>query len=143
MILIWVILICTVVFDAIGDAYVFVGRMTRGKFFQAMMVASFLGVAIIAHHLPPGILSWPGLAYLVLMYVLIRGGLFNPIWGYFGIRLWYYLGTTSYFDRMLLWITNNIKWKGKIIFIQQPFLIIVYSFSFLLSVGVLFQYFLS
>jgi hypothetical protein len=117
--------------------------MTRAKFFQAAMVASFLGVAIIAHHLPPETLSWPGLAYFVLMYALIRAGLFNPIWGYFGIKLWYYLGTTSYFDRTLLWITNNIKWKGKIIFVQKPFLIVFYSFSFLLSVAVLFQYFLS
>jgi hypothetical protein len=143
MILMWIILVLAVAFDAIGDVYVFIGKMWRGKLFQALMVASFLGAMVLAHYLPQGTLSWPGMAYLVLMYAFIRAGLFNPIWGHFGLKMWHYLGTTSYFDRMLIWITDNIKWKGKIIFVRKPFLTVFYFFCFLLSVGVLFQYFLS
>ena len=143
MILMWFILVCAVVFDAIGDAYVFLGKMFMGKLFQGFMILSFFAAILLAHHMTRGTLGWPGFAYLFLMYVLIRAGLFNPIWAQLALKKWYYLGRTSYFDKVLIWITN-IKWfNGKIIFVKKPFLLIFYSFSFLLSVGVLFQYFLS
>lgn len=143
MILMWFIFILIVVFDAIGDAYVFVGKMFRGKLFQGFMILSFFGAILTAHYMVRGTLGWPGFAYLFLMYVLIRAGLFNPIWGCFALRKWHYLGRTSFFDKVLIWITN-IKWfNGKIIFVKEPFLFMFYLFSFLLSIGVLFQYFLS
>ena len=127
MVLVWLIFICAVVFDAIGDVYVFLGKMTKGKLFQAAMVASWLTAMILASFLPEGTLSWPGFAYLILMYAFIRSGLFNAIWGHIGLRTWHYLGRTSYFDRILYWITHEITWKGQIIFVKKPSLLVVYS----------------
>jgi len=133
----WFIFVCVVVFDAIGDAYVFVGKMFKGKLFQGFMILSFFGAILTAHYMTMGTLGWPGFAYLFLIYVLIRSGLFNPIWGSLALNKWDYLGRTSYFDRVLIWITSSP------VFPPKPFLLMFYLFSLLLSIGVLFQYFLS
>lgn len=134
MILFWGLINLAVIFDAIGDAFFKKQKWFLSKLFQMLMVLSFSAMIVLSYYMPDTVIErWYDWGYIALMYILIRIGLFNAVWGIvkFGYCYWYYLGKTSLWDKLL----NGIIVKTD--FPQKHFLFWIYLISWVMSIGVL------
>ena len=135
MIIFWILLNLAVIFDAIGDALIKRKIWIWSKTFQLLMIFSFAGMIVLAQYMPFKIITFHVWARFILMYGLIRVGLFNATWGIVAFKIknwnWYYIGRTSLWDRMLEWIC------AKMGFPEKHFLFLLYSISWIISIGIL------
>ncbi len=131
MIFFWILINLAVVFDAIGDALSKKGRWVLSKTFQMLMILSLVAMIPLARLLPDELATWLHWLYFALMYLFVRVGLFNATWGLVCVNRWWYLGTTSLYDKALSWV---IKSSGAP---QTHFLFWLYLISWVVSIGVL------
>jgi hypothetical protein len=143
MVIFWILINLSVIFDATGDALMKRGKWILSKTFQSLMIACFAGMIILAQYMPFKIITFPVWAQLILMYGLVRIGLFNAIWGIVAFKIkhwnWYYLGKTSLWDRSLEWIINDSWFARKFQPTEKFVLGWFYVISWFFSIGVLIQ----
>lgn len=141
-IIFWVLINLANFFDAAGDAIGKKRRWILSKTYQMIMVLSICAMIPLARLLPSELTTWQHWFYFALMYMFIRVGIFNATWGLFrwGIVkvtnnrkkiFWWYLGTTSLWDKFLAQIIN----KGG--FPEKTFLAMLYIISEIISIGIL------
>jgi hypothetical protein len=162
MIYFWILLNLAVITNAIMRASCKANKTGLSHVFELLMIVCFAGMIIISQELSFKVTTWPENLYLVLMYILIRIGLFNVVWSlfrfkmtYYNIHLfkrkneesyrvnfklprlyWWYIGDGLY-DRILTWIMTD-SWFGKAFKPpMQFFLGWLYVISWAMSIGVL------
>ena len=139
MILLWILLNLAVIFDAISDALMKNSKWILSKTFQSLTILSIMGIVPLVYYMSGERFVWYDWLYILLMYGLIRVGLFNATWGItrFGVKHWnwYYIGRTSLWDRLLEWVCTKMG------FPEKHFLFWLYFISWLVSIGVLFNRF--
>lgn len=131
MILVYILLNLAVVSNVLIRAFDFKGRKFLGHIFEALMIGAFMTIIILAGIWAYELTSWQDTANLLLMYVFIRAGLFNALWGLIAVKRWYHLGFTPLYDRILTIPSQKWGWP------QRHYLFWYYLICYLLSVGCL------
>lgn len=139
----WILMNLAVIFDAAGDALAKKGKWILSKTYQTLMILSLSTMIPLSRLLPADLSMWYHWVYLVLMYILIRIGLFNASWGIFRFRhcYWWYLGDTSLWDKFLVWVICD-SWFARTFKPPEKFILgWLYIISWLVSIGILLDLF--
>lgn len=95
------ILIFQIVFDALGDS---TKNKFRQHFYQVMMIISLFMAFNLVLKFGYEIDFWR----IILGYVLLRYAIFDILYNVLSKLSWCYIGNTSYYDKVLKWITRDI-----------------------------------